>query len=135
MADEIPETAIPASVRKWSSWILGGASIVVGAFASGYGALALPQPDWLTVAVVVVPYVAGALGLSAGIHAPNKRTSAAVASKTDGMVEPVAFEEFAGEPDDMIEPDDHAEFTVEDAGMVQPDDADDEPVVEPRRAE
>lgn len=64
-------TLISGRTRLAIYVILGAASTIVGAIQVGYAAIDAPNPDWLTVAIAVVPFLAGALGVTAATHTPG----------------------------------------------------------------
>ena len=68
--------AIPPAARSYVYWVFGVVSLVVGATQVGYAAVDLPAPDWLTVALAVVPFVGAGIGYTAATHTP--RAGAAV---------------------------------------------------------
>ena len=63
--------AIPPAARSYVYWVFGVVSLVVGATQVGYAAVDLPAPDWLTVALAVVPFLAAGLGYTAATHTPK----------------------------------------------------------------
>ena len=67
----MPTLAIPAAARVYVYAAIGLVSLVVGAFQVGYAALSAPNPDWLTVALAVVPFLAAGLGSTAATHTPT----------------------------------------------------------------
>lgn len=62
--------AIPAKARVYVYGIFGALSLAVGAAQVGYAALDSGQPDWLTVALAVVPFVGAGIGYTAATHTP-----------------------------------------------------------------
>ena len=52
-------------VRKYAYIIFAVLALIIGAFQVGYNSLQLPNPDWLTVALSVIPFVGAQLGLVA----------------------------------------------------------------------
>lgn len=68
---------IPAKARTYVYAVIGAVSLIVGACQVGYAALEQANPDWLTVALAVVPFLAAGLGYTAATHTP--RTEATVA--------------------------------------------------------
>lgn len=63
--------AIPPHIRVWIYALIGVVSLAVGAFQVGYAALDASNPDWLTVALAVVPFLAAGLGYTAATHTPS----------------------------------------------------------------
>lgn len=66
----MPTLALPAKARTYVYAIIGLISLTVGAFQVGYAALDAGNPDWLTVALAVVPFLAAGLGYTAATHVP-----------------------------------------------------------------
>lgn len=67
---------IPARFRTYVYAAIGAVSLIVGAFQVGYAALDQGNPDWLTVALAVVPFLAAGLGYTAATHTPREATVA-----------------------------------------------------------
>lgn len=63
--------AIPAKARVYVYSIFGVLSLAVGACQVGYAAIGGAQPDWLTVALAVVPFVGAGIGYTAATHVPE----------------------------------------------------------------
>lgn len=61
---------IPEQIRVYIYGSIALISLVIGAVQVGYAALEAPQPDWLTVALAVVPFLAAGLGATAATHTP-----------------------------------------------------------------
>ena len=76
--------------------VIGAVSLAVGAFQVGYAALDAPAPDWLTVALAVVPFLAAGLGYTAATHTPSEKTTVEPARHLDGDGDGVAD---AAQPD------------------------------------
>lgn len=66
----MPHLALPPKARVYVYAVIGLVSLAVGAFQVGYAALDAPNPDWLTVALAVVPFLAAGLGYTAATHTP-----------------------------------------------------------------
>lgn len=49
-------------------------ALVVGAIQVGYASIEAPQPDWLTIALAVVPFLAAGLGFTAATHTTRSTT-------------------------------------------------------------
>ncbi|WP_122262254.1 hypothetical protein [Ornithinimicrobium cerasi] len=64
--------AMPAKVRVYVYAVLGVLSLAVGATQVGYAAINAPAPEWLTVALAVVPFLAAGLGYTAATHTPSQ---------------------------------------------------------------
>ena len=79
----MPTLAVPPKARVWVYAILGGLSLAVGAAQIGYASVNAPQPDWLTVALAVVPFLAAGLGYTAVTHTPSEVTTVAPAKALD----------------------------------------------------
>lgn len=62
--------AIPAKARTYVYAIFGLVSLAVGAVQVGYAAIGDGQPDWLTVALAVVPFLGAGIGYTAATHVP-----------------------------------------------------------------
>ena len=82
--------AMSPKVRRWVYAVIGGVSLIVGACQVGYAALDAGQPDWLTVALAVVPFLAAGLGYTAASHTPSEKTvvqpAAALDPDADGQM-------------------------------------------------
>lgn len=63
--------AIPAKARAYVYGTFGVLSLAVGAAQVGYAAISAAQPDWLTVALAVVPFVGAGIGYTAATHTPK----------------------------------------------------------------
>lgn len=86
--------AMPAKVRVYVYAVLGVLSLAVGATQVGYAALNAPNPDWLTVALAVVPFLAAGLGYTAATHTPSED---AIIEPGQGEVLEVRDEGYVGE--------------------------------------
>lgn len=60
---------LPASARKRLYALLGLVGITLGAIQTAYQGIG-HQPSWVNVATLVLAYVAGALGFTAGANVP-----------------------------------------------------------------
>lgn len=67
----MPTLVIPATYRAYVYAAFGLVSLIVGAFQVGYAALSVPNPDWLTVALAVVPFLGAGIGYTAATHTPT----------------------------------------------------------------
>lgn len=65
------QLTLSPAVRVYVYAVIGLVSLAVGAFQVGYAALDAPSPDWLTVALAVVPFLAAGLGYTAVTHTPT----------------------------------------------------------------
>lgn len=61
---------IPARARAYVYGVFGAVSLAVGAAQVGYAAVQTPAPDWLTVALAVVPFLGAGIGYTAATHTP-----------------------------------------------------------------
>ena len=75
--------AMSPKVRRWVYAVIGGVSLVVGAIQVGYASLNAGQPEWLTVALAVVPFLAAGLGYTAASHTPSETTTVQPAKHLD----------------------------------------------------
>lgn len=75
--------AMSPKVRRWVYAVIGGVSLVVGACQVGYASLDAGQPEWLTVALAVVPFLAAGLGYTAASHTPSEVTTVQPAKHRD----------------------------------------------------
>ena len=66
----MPTLVIPERARVYVYTVIGVLSLAVGAVQVGYAAIEAPNPDWLTVALAVVPFLAAGLGYTAATHTP-----------------------------------------------------------------
>lgn len=66
----MPTLVIPERARVYVYAVIGVLSLAVGAVQVGYAAVEAPNPDWLTVALAVVPFLAAGLGYTAATHTP-----------------------------------------------------------------
>lgn len=66
-----PALALPPKARTVVYAIIGIVSLAVGAAQVGFAAVDQPAPDWLTVALAVVPFLAAGLGYTAATHVPS----------------------------------------------------------------
>ena len=48
--------------------VVASVTLIIGAIQVGYASLDAPQPDWLTVALAVVPFLAAGIGYTAATH-------------------------------------------------------------------
>lgn len=60
-------------VRKYAYIVFSILALAIGAFQVGYNSLSLANPDWLTVAISVVPFVGAQLGLIALSNIDTKK--------------------------------------------------------------
>lgn len=51
--------------------VVATVTLIIGAIQVGYASLEAPQPDWLTVALAVVPFLAAGIGYTAATHTPR----------------------------------------------------------------
>ena len=58
--------------------VIATLGLVVGAFQIGYASLNAGQPDWLTVALAVLPFLASGLGFTAATHVSRVEGNAVV---------------------------------------------------------
>lgn len=79
---------IPTRYRTYVYAVIGAVSLAVGAFQVGYAALDQPNPDWLTVALAVVPFLAAGLGYTAATHTPRETTRPRAVSDTADRLDP-----------------------------------------------
>ena len=86
--------ALPPKVRVYVYAILGALSLAVGAAQVGYASVNQPNPDWLTVALAVVPFLAAGLGYTAATHTPAAKT---IVEPGQGDVLEVKTDEYVGE--------------------------------------
>lgn len=80
--------AIPTRYRTYVYAVIGAVSLAVGACQVGYAALDQPNPDWLTVALAVVPFLAAGLGYTAATHTPREATVAGHRSDSADRLDP-----------------------------------------------
>jgi hypothetical protein len=59
---------IPAKARAYVYGLFGVLSLAVGAVQVGYAAIDSPAPDWLRVALAVVPFIGAGIGYTAATH-------------------------------------------------------------------
>jgi NADH:ubiquinone oxidoreductase subunit 6 (subunit J) len=88
--------AMPPKVRVYVYAVIGLVSLAVGAVQVGFASINEPNPEWLTVALAVVPFLAAGLGYTAATHTPSETTtvapSKALDPEGDGQVEPYVGE-------------------------------------------
>lgn len=65
--------AVPPKARRYVYGIVGAVSLAVGSAQVGYASLGLEAPDWLTVALAVVPFVAAGVNYTAVTHTPSSQ--------------------------------------------------------------
>ncbi len=63
--------------------VIGAVSLIVGAIQVGYASIEQANPDWLTVALAVVPFLAAGLGYTAATHTPSEKTTVEPARHLD----------------------------------------------------
>lgn len=81
MANRNPLSYASQSVRQVVYVALSVIGLAVGAAQVGYAAVDASQPDWLTVALAVVPFLAAGLGFTAATHVrPSEAGDAPVQS-------------------------------------------------------
>ncbi len=68
---------IPAKARFAVYAILGALGLVIGSIQVGFAALGNGNPDWLTVALAVYPFLAGGLGYTAATYTPTEQAEQA----------------------------------------------------------
>ena len=68
MANKNPLSYASQSVRQVVYIVLSIIGLAVGAAQVGYASIDAGQPDWLTVALAVVPFLAAGLGFTAATH-------------------------------------------------------------------
>lgn len=68
MANKNPLSYASQSVRQAVYVALSVIGLAVGAAQVGYAAIEASQPNWLTVALAVVPFLAAGLGFTAATH-------------------------------------------------------------------
>ena len=66
--------ALPPKARVYVYAVIGVLSLAVGAIQVGYASIEAPNPEWLTVALAVVPFLAAGLGYTAASHTPSEDT-------------------------------------------------------------
>ena len=64
----------PYQARVYVYAVIGVLSLAVGAIQVGYASIEAPNPEWLTVALAVVPFLAAGLGYTAASHTPSEDT-------------------------------------------------------------
>ena len=70
--------------------VIGAVSLVVGAIQVGYASVNEANPDWLTIALAVVPFLAAGLGYTAATHTPSETTTVQPAKHLDNDGDGVA---------------------------------------------
>lgn len=78
----MPTLAIPASARVYVYAAYSVLALVTLLIQIGYAAIEAPQPDWLVVALAVVPALGVGIGYTAATHTPT--TDAAEHYDRDG---------------------------------------------------
>lgn len=63
-----PLTYVSEPVRAGVYLGFSIAALVVGAIQVGYAAIEAPQPDWLSIALAVIPFLGAGLGFTAATH-------------------------------------------------------------------
>ena len=79
----MPTLALPPKARVYVYAVIGALSLIVGAIQVGYASISQPNPDWLTVALSVVPFLAAGLGYTAATHTPSEVTTVAPSKAID----------------------------------------------------
>lgn len=69
----MPDSIIPAHVRRIVYVVLAVAGLVLGATQVGYSSIEMNQPEWLTVALSVYAYLAGGSGILATLNTPRQQ--------------------------------------------------------------
>ena len=92
--------AMPPKVRVYVYAAIGLVSLAVGAVQVGFASINEPNPEWLTVALAVVPFLASGLGAVALTHTPKAEDVAYV-----GEHRAVVVEEYPGQVRDELGPD------------------------------
>lgn len=69
----MPDSLIPAVVRRTIYVLLAIAGLVLGATQVGYSSIEASQPEWLTVALSVYAYLAGGSGILATLNTPRQQ--------------------------------------------------------------
>ena len=79
----MPTLAIPAAARVYVYAVYSVLALATLLVQIGYAAVEAPQPDWLTVALAVVPALGVGIGYTAATHTPTSDAQARVDAEVD----------------------------------------------------
>lgn len=71
-----PLTFVSDRTRLTIYAVVATVTLIIGAIQVGYASLEAPNPDWLTVALAVVPFLAAGIGYTAATHTGHSDTGA-----------------------------------------------------------